>query len=345
MLVAFVNKLENNEKVMNKEEKLMIKVLALLQRKSKKALEKAKKLILSERIESKRAREALQYYVKNWNDTTHPGILGLACEAVGGNLRIAEPMQIVTLYLAASADLHDDIIDNSTFKNGKPTVFGKYGKDITMLLGNAMLIKGFTLLYDYSKKLESEKFEKIVQTIKDELFELGNAHLLEVELRSINVPPPEQYMKILRKKASSIRINTKIGAIIGGGSSTDIKKLERYGEILGILIGLREEFIDIFEPEELRNRIKNEILPLPLLLTIKDQKTKNEVLQILSKPKISEEDVQKIVDHVFQNNDVKKLKMYMQDLRNKALAIVNEIKDKRVRDKLALIINGSLEDL
>lgn len=323
----------------------MIKVLNILEQKSIKALKKAKKMILNEKIESKRAREALKYYVKNWNDTTHPGLLALACEAVGGDLKKAEPMQIVMLYLAAAIDLHDDVIDQSKVKNGRPTVFGKYGKDITLLLGNAMMIKGFTFLYDYSKELDSETFEKIIRIIKAELFDLGNAQLLEVDLKNEIKVLPERYMVILEKKASSIEVNTKIGALIGRGSPEEIKKLAKYGKILGVLIGLREEFIDIFEPEELKSRMENEILPLPLLYTFKKPKIRNKILSILSKTKISEKDVERIVEYVFKDNNVKMIKCYMQDLVKKALKLVSGIKNNQTKKHLTYLLIGTLEDL
>lgn len=330
---------------MQNHQKIMVRVLNILQQKSSRAIEEAKKQILTEKIESKRAREALEYYVRNWNDTTHPGILALACEAVGGNIIKSVPMQIVMLYLTAAMDLHDDVIDQSKVKNGKPTVFGKYGKDIALLLGNAMMIKGFTLLYDYSKKLEPETFEKVVRAIQTEFFDLGNAHLMEVDLKEKVEVPPNRYIPVLEKKASSIEVYTKVGAIIGGGSPDEIEALARYGKILGILIGLREEFIDVFEPDELKNKMKNEILPLPLLCTLRNPKIKNEILRILSKPKISEEDAEEIVEYVYQNEEVKKLKKYMQDLAEDALDIASRIEEETITENLVSIVNGTLENL
>lgn len=341
-----VNLKVNEESVVEQEEqKLMVKVLNLLQQKSEKALEKAKKFILNEKIENKRAREALEYYVGNWNDTTHPGILALACEAVGGSLEKAEPMQIAMLYLAAAVDLHDDIIDQSKVKNGKPTVFGKYGRDITLLLGDIIMVKGFTFLYNYCKEIEPKRFEMIICSLKTKLLDLGNAHLLEVDLKRKTKFNIDQYMQILEKKASSIEVNTEIGAIIGGGSLNEIEALARYGRILGTLIGLREDFIDIFEPDELKNRMRNEILPLPLIYTFKNVETRNNILKILSKPKISKYDIEKILEYVFQSKEVQNLKAYMQNLAKQALQIVSGVKNKVIAKDLSLLINASLEDL
>ncbi len=321
----------------------MIDALNLLERKSRRALEKAKKQILSEKIESKKAREALEYYVENWNDTTHPGILALACEAVGGNIKQAEKMQIVMLYLSASMDLHDDILDHTKVKNGKPTVFGKYGKDVALLLGDAMMVKGFTLLHDYKNEIAPNAFKAIINTIKTDFFELGNAHLLEITLKGKVDISPKLFFSILEKKATSIEVHVKIGAIIGGGSSDEIKVLTTYGKILGTLIGLREEFIDIFEPEELKNRMKNEILPVPILYAFKNQETKSKILNILSKPNITEEETSEIVGYIFQDKNVEQLRKYARNLADTALNSISNL--KRSKKNLTLLIKGALEDL
>jgi len=344
-ILAFVRNLkERTPLIEQNKQKVMFKVLNILQQKSLRAIEKAKNQILAEKIESKKARKALEYYVQSWNDTTHPGILALACEAVGGNIAKAMPMQIAMLYLTAAMDLHDDVIDQSEIKDAKPTVFGKYGKDISLLLGNAMMIKGFTCLCDYSK-IDRDTFEAIICAIRTYLFDVGNAHLLEIDAKGNVDISPERYLPIIEKKARIIEAHTKIGAIIGNGSSDEIEDLAQYGKILGILIGLREEFIDVFEPKELQTRMKNEILPLPLLYAFKNSKIRSQISNILSKPKISEEEAEKVVEYVFQNENVKELKKYILDLARKARDIASKIGNERIERNLILLVDGALEDL
>jgi geranylgeranyl pyrophosphate synthase len=324
---------------------VMTKALGILRRKSSQAIIKAKKMILAENIESKNARKALQYYSRNWDDTTHPGVLALACEAVGGKIEDATPMQIVILCLTAAMDLHDDLIDQSKTKNGRPTVFGKYGRDMSLLLGNAMMIKGYTLMFDYSRALSTEVSYAIVHALQTYFFEIGNAHLLEIDIRRKTHVPAASYFAILEKKSSIMEANARLGAIIGGASSEEIRNITRYGQILGILIALREEFIDIFEPKELQNRMENEIWPLPLLFALDDVDVKDQILNILSKPKISERDTREIVEYVFRSKRVKRIGRYAQDLADEALEIALNVRESKTRTDLATIIRAALEDM
>ncbi len=326
-------------------EKLMDKVLNILSERSINALQVARKQILTMSIGEEKARRALEYYAANWNDTTHPGILSLACEAVGGNPDEARPIQVATLLLTAAMDIHDDIVDQSTIKNGRPTVFGKFGRDIALLIGDAVFLKGFILLYRCGESFPPETMKAIINTIQDSFFEVGNAHLLEIDLKGKLDVIPAEYLHVLEMKASNIAVHAQIGAIFGGGSAAEIRTFGKYGKILGTLATLREEFIDVFEPEELHNRMKNECLPLPILYAFKNPHAKEKILNILSKSSIFSEDAEKIVNMVFDVEAVKRFRRQMQRLAKEALQSVSGVQNQRVRSCLTLLIQATLEDL
>lgn len=128
---------------MTTKEKLVERTVALLRERGKNALEVAKQDILHEKIKYKPLQEALHYFINEvFQDVMHPGLLSLYCEAVGGDPNETTQVGAAMVLLVGAADLHDDIIDKSTTKNLKPTVFGKFGQEITVLAGDTFLIKG-----------------------------------------------------------------------------------------------------------------------------------------------------------------------------------------------------------
>ncbi len=324
--------------------KIMNEVLDILREKSAKALSIARKELLAMNLEGK-GQQALEHYARYWDDTSHPAILSLACEAVGGHAVDAVPVQVATLILTAAMDIHDDVIDHSRTKNGKPTVFGKFGKDIALLAGDALWLKGFMSLRDAEGEFSSKTQEAIDERIRRNYYDVGNAHMLELMFKGKLDVSPSQYSSILEMKASNISVHAAIGAIVGGGSADDINRLDKYGKILGMLVTLREEFVDVFEPEELRNRARNECLPLPLLYTIEDPASKNIVLRILSKTNISEEDAERIVTMVFSSKKIRTLKKRMRGWSEEALQIVSELPRSNASNTLSKLIVGALEDL
>jgi geranylgeranyl diphosphate synthase type I len=320
-------------------------LVEVLKKRSKKGLESAKKAILAEKIGSKKLREALEYYTLNWTEFTHPGLFSLAYEAVGGNQNKAVQVQAAISMMVAAFDIHDDIVDKSRVKHGKPTVFGKFGEDIALLLGNAFIIEGFILLGESIAKLAKEEIQEIFGTLKKSLFELGNAHALELNLKERVDISPEEYLQILEMKAASVEADMRIGAIIGGGTNSEVEALTRYGRILGILATLREEFIDAFEIEELSHRMHNECLPIPVLYAVQDKDSKERILKLLAKKQVTGKDVDEILDIVFEAKAVRKLKKMMKDLVEETIHLVSEIKHKQLKALLMNFTASTLEDL
>jgi len=327
----------------NKTRKQSEIVLIELAKKSRNGLEFAKRTILSEKIQYVKLRDALEYYVSSWNDVTHPGLFAVAYEAVGGDLREGVSVQAAVAMIAAAFDIHDDIIDKSTLKHGTPTVFGKFGEEIALLLGNAFLIEGFTL---FGKSLEEVGQEKanVFETIKQSLYEFGNAHALELNLKKRADATPKEYLKIVKMKAASIEGDMRIGAIIGGGTHKEVEALARYGRILGTLAMLREEFIDVFDTEELNQRVSSEYLPIPILYAMQDTESKKKIEKLLAK-EITNRDVDVLIDAVFVAKNVGKLKEYMEELVAEAVGITSTVRNKNLRDQMQSFASSTLEDI
>jgi geranylgeranyl pyrophosphate synthase len=328
-----------------KTKKLIVQVNKLLVKRSKKALEIAKKGILQEKRESKKINEALRYYAKAWNDVVHPGLISIACEAVGGKADDTTSMQVALLLLTAGFDVHDDIIDESKTKYGKPTVFAKFGKDITLLVGDAFLMKALVLLHKMEKQISTEKMDTIWNIINSLFFELGDAEALEASLKSNIDISPEECFRILKMKASTFEAHIRIGAIMGGAEQDIVDLLGDYGRTLGILVSIREDFIDVFEADELQNRAKNECLPLPILYAFKNPQTKKTILDYLSKQKITDNDAEKIVDIIFEEETVEIFRTEVMRLAQETCNSISSIPNKRLIYSMKILIKGIIEDL
>jgi len=320
-------------------------IVADLKKRSKKGLALAKKILQAEKMEYPKLRHALEHYIAHWNDSTHPGLFSIACEAAGGDPDVVVPTQAAIAMMAAAFDIHDDIIDKSNVKHKVPTVYGKFGAEMALLLGNAFLIEGFKLFVDSSVILPKEKETGALETFKRLLFEVGNAHALEVGLKKRKNITPSDYMKITEMKAAGIEADMHLGALFGGGEDAEVEALAKLGRTLGILVMLREEFIDIFEIEELCQRIAVQDLPLPLIFAMQDQEAKGKVMNIISKPTITKSDVAELVDVTLAAKAVMALRDKMQLLMEEGLTLTNNLTNIKLRSKLQLLLPFMLENL
>jgi len=320
-------------------------IMADIKQRGKKGLELAKQILQTEKMEYPKLRKALEHYLANWNEFTHPGLFSIAYEAIGGNPDEALSTQAAIAMLTAAFDVHDDIIDKSEVKHEVPTVYGKFGAEITLLLGNAFLIEGFKILAESTTVLPKEKQKSAFEMFKKLLFEVGNAHALEIGLKDSKNITPSDYLKITEMKAASIEADMYIGALFGGGKDADVAVFARLGRIFGILATLRDDLIDVFDIEELRQRITVQDLPLPLIFAMQDQKTHERATAILLKQKITKSDVATLVNLTIESEPVAQLKERMQLLIGEGLSLTNKLPIVELRSKFQAFLSFMLEDL
>jgi geranylgeranyl diphosphate synthase, type I len=322
-----------------------IALMRELARRGNNALEFSRNIMLEEKIDYPKLQEALCYYVSNWHDFTHAGLFSLACEAVGADAHEFVPTEAGLALMAAAFDLQDDILDNSKKKNGLPTVFGKYGLDLTILLADAFLIKGYAVLFESIEEKFPKRARDIMRLLKNCLFEMGNAHAAEISFRGQSNLSEEECMALVRNKAASIDADIHIAAILGGGSKKQADALAEYGRNLGVLTTLREEFIDVFEKEELKQKILVKRLPIPIIYAMRDLEVKSKLENIIQKNVLTKKDLNLLIEMIFSSENVQKLKKNMEDLAAESLCLLKVLNDNSATKTLQNIASSMLEDL
>lgn len=326
------------------QEEIVKQVRKLLEERGRKALEMARKEVLGEEIECKEVREALKYFMTQyWHDRTSPTLLSLACEAVSGDLDIIAALAKPIILIGGAVDIHDDIIDQSQRKDKRPTVYGKFGQSIALLAGDALLLKGFSLLYQTCRFISSDKMALVVTTLKNLFFELGDAEALELKFQMRRDVKPEEYLSVVEKKAADLEGLMRIGAIIGNGSKEEIEMLGRYGRMLGMLSILRDDFIDMNYFEEIVHRVAYECLPLPILYALEDPKAKPRICNILSKKKMTRNDARLLSEIVENADGFGQLKEKMKELITVGKTNLRNI--KHCREALISLIDFMLQEV
>ena len=312
------------------QEEQMKQIRALLIQRGSTALEIARNEVLQQPIECAEARAALKYFMTEyWRDVARPALLSMACEAVGGDPRLTTPIAVPMILISGAIDIHDDIIDESDTKGDRPTVFGKFGKDIALLVGDALLLKGFASLRESLRKIRPlEKAADISNIINDAFYELGDAEALELQLRRRIDITPETYLHVVRKKASDVEAHTRISGILGNGSRGDVEALGQYGRLLGMIIILRDDFIDALDLNEALHRLQKECLPLPLLYALQKPNTGSVLAHILSQEEVSREHIERILDLTETAEGFKRVEELLSQLGEEACRYARRFKTR-----------------
>lgn len=328
---------------MTKEQSLIAQARNLLYKHGQKGLNKAREIMRQEEIPYQPLQEAVQYFMASWEDVLHPALLSLSCEAVGGKPEATVNIASAFVLLAGSADLHDDVIDQSSVKDSKPTVYGKFGKDLTVLAGEVLLFKGLYTLHEACEKLDAEQKVAILKITKQAFLQMSSAEAKESSLHG-QTDVVDQYFEMIKMKSAVSQATMKIGAILGQATPEKIEVLGNYGKVLSLISILRDEFIDSYEINELKNRYKNECLPFPILLAMTQPATAKRILKHLrGGTGIKNVDTEVLWASITSS---KKIKMFMKEVKS---TVNNQKLSLRIfrfqKDSLELLLNCHLEDL
>ncbi|XHH10150.1 MAG: polyprenyl synthetase family protein [Candidatus Bathyarchaeia archaeon] len=250
------------------------------------------------------------YFIEEtWPNTHHPALMALSCEAVNGDVKKTHQVSAAIVLLTGAADIHDDIIDKSKTKTGKLTAYGKFNKELVLLTGDMLLFEGLILLHRTSEKLPTKTRQAVFDIVEQSFFKIGSAITSERCLRTKPVNLAD-YCNVIESKGFITQACTEIGAIIGQGKTSEIEALSQLGKTLGLLMTVKNEFADMQDPKELKGRLKNEILPLPLMYAYEDAVAKEKIQALLSE-RLNKQKIQAIAKIALETEQVKKLKQEM----------------------------------
>ena len=310
-------------------------IQTLLSNYGQRGLETAKSTIYDKNVPIP-VREVLKYFIEEtWPNTHHPALIALCCEAVGGKADVTRKIGAALVLLTGAADIHDDIIDKSKTKGGKRTVYDKFDKDLVLLAGDALLFKGLLFLHETCEELPPRKRRAIFSSIEQSFFKIGNAAIGERGFKAKPGLDPKKYRKIIAAKGAVSGACAEIGAVIGDGKIKEVNALRHFGRTLGILMTVRNEFADLRDSTEMKNRMKNEVPPLPLLYALQDVTVKPELTSLLQ-GRMTKQKAERVAEIVFGTEQVQELEKEMLSMKKIEEKLLETIRGKKEPFKLLL---------
>jgi len=333
---------------MNSAPQLIEKVKSIIETEGEAAVKQVNSIILSSRYNKGIIPSALKYFSKvtlSRGLPVFPALISLSCKAVGGIEEKTTSIGAALMLIAGAADIHDDIIDQSSVKYSMKTVYGKFGRNIALLAGDTLLFLGLSRLNQECESLSAKQRKEIMTLVSEALFEISEAEAKESYFMNNSDGTPQEYYEIIKMKAVVSEIHCKIGAIIGNANAESVEALGSYGRTFGLASLVRDEFIDIYEHSELQNRIRNECPPLPLLYALQNSEAKKEVLFYIDKPNLTKRELNRIRKLVLGTEQVNLLKKDVDLLVEDGLKYLSGVEDNSYVRQLALLLSISTSNL
>jgi octaprenyl-diphosphate synthase len=134
--------------------------------------------------------------------------------------------------------VHDDVLDNSPTRRGKPTASATFGNIAAIMSGDVFLAKAMLLL-------ANDGDLDVIRTVSAAVTEIAEGEVLEIEARGDFELDETAHLNILKMKtAAFIRCCCEIGALAAGGTKAQVAALGSYGEKAGIAFQIADDLLD-----------------------------------------------------------------------------------------------------
>jgi len=313
----------------------------ILEQKGGKIAEQARTMLVRERSLAA-LRLPLEYASLNWRDPTTPSLVVLSCEAVGGkpSKAIYQVASAVTL-MNLSFTLWDSILDKHMHRCFIPTVLGKYGEGVTLIIGGLASAKAFSILNEV--KVNEATREKVITLVWNYWGKLANAETAHLELKGRSNATSREKFKVFEMEGIGVETSLRIGAVLGNGSEDEVEHLGNYGRYLGTVLELMKDFrVSINLTMELAERIESGSLPYTLLWA-KDRSEKIREYLLLPKRTIEPTDVRSIVEAIFQAKAQVEIPRLLRRLTRKAETELLQLKRNEAADTLKFFFEAQSE--
>jgi geranylgeranyl pyrophosphate synthase len=161
--------------------------------------------------------------------------------------------------------IHDDAIDKSDTRRGRPTIYKLWGVDPAVLLGDYLFAKAGVEAADTQSVRAFRLFSQTLMIISSgELNQAKNAF-------NINQDREVYIQRIYGKTASLFCLSTESGGVLSLAPESSIQILKNYGYNLGLAFQIIDDILDFIGTEEELGKpagsdLKQGTLTLPAML-------------------------------------------------------------------------------
>ncbi len=193
----------------------------------------------------KEIHRAMRYTVFSGGKRIRPIFCLASCEATGGKdsdaIDVACALELIHNYSL----IHDDLpaLDNDDMRRGKPTSHKKFSESTAILAGDGLLTLAFNAM---SKESSNKRKLKIINEISHAISTYGmiGGQVVDLELKDKEVDFATLEYVNIHKTGMLIAISLKAGAISAGANESQVKKMYKVGEYIGLIFQIVDDILD-----------------------------------------------------------------------------------------------------
>ncbi|MEA5594999.1 geranylgeranyl diphosphate synthase CrtE [Rivularia sp. UHCC 0363] len=214
------------------------------------ALDKSIEIVYPQKIY-----EAMRYSLLAGGKRLRPILCLATCEMTGGTIEMAMPTACALEMIHTMSLIHDDLpaMDNDDYRRGKLTNHKVYGEDVAILAGDGLLAYAFEYVATHTQNVPATQILQVIARLGRAVGAAGlvGGQVVDLEMEGKTDVPLETLNFIHNHKtAALLEASVVCGAILTGASPSEIQRLERYSQNIGLAFQIVDDILDITATQE-----------------------------------------------------------------------------------------------
>lgn len=250
-------------------------------------------------------------------------------------------LAVIIEFIHTATLLHDDVVDISMLRRGRPTANAQWGNAPSVLVGDFLYSRAFQMLVALGDM-------NIMALLSGTTNQISEGEVFQLTKAGDPSTTRDDYLQIIRDKTAILfAASLKGAAMIAGASDQQQQALHAYGLDLGLAFQLADDLLDYQgDAQTMGKNIGDDLAEgkptLPLIYSIENNHNGNADIVIDAIRNKSAEQLQDIIVLVKENGALKHTEALAQQYVDSAKAHLQILPESPFRDGLAKLADFAL---
>ena len=182
--------------------------------------------------------QVAKYIISAGGKRLRPVLLLLTCGALNYTGKQRHNLAAVVEFIHTATLLHDDVVDESTLRRGRPTANENFGNPASVLVGDFLYSRAFQMMVDTDSM-------RVMQTLADATNVIAEGEVLQLMNMHDASLDEEGYLRVIRSKTAKLfEASARLGAILAGSNTLIEAACADYGQALGTAFQVIDDVLD-----------------------------------------------------------------------------------------------------
>jgi octaprenyl-diphosphate synthase len=161
-----------------------------------------------------------------------------AAELCGGSGENAVKLAATVEFIHTATLLHDDVVDESHQRRGRPTANLLWDNKSSVLVGDYLFSRSFQLMVETGSL-------RVLDILANASATIAEGEVLQLTAAQNLATTEDIYLQVVRGKTAALFSSaTEVGGVIAGAPEAQVKALFDYGDALGIAFQIADDLLD-----------------------------------------------------------------------------------------------------